>query len=106
MVKHVQGRKIGRRVGHEVVVKAFPAAKTADMKYHLKPPPSKQVETKSKRWENDAFFTLCTASSLIFGGKGVCCSNLFCPRLSKTETGVTQSIMYGNHDLKVVVTRF
>ena len=48
MVKHVQGRNIGRRVGHEVVVKAFPAATTADVKYHLKPPPSKLVETKSK----------------------------------------------------------
>ena len=48
MVKHVQGRNIGRRVGHKVVVKAFPAATTADVKYHLKPPPSKLVETKSK----------------------------------------------------------
>ena len=43
---------------------------------------------------------------LDFGGKGVCCSILFCPRLSKTETGVTQSIMYGNYDLNVVVARF
>lgn len=48
MVKHVQGRTIGRRVGHEVVVKAFPAATTEDIKYHLKPLPSKKLETKSK----------------------------------------------------------
>ena len=105
MVKHVQGRKIGRRVGHEVVVKAFPAAKTADMKYHLKPPLSKQVETNSKVGKWRIFYPL-HGFILDFGGKGVCCSNLFCPRLSKTETGVTQSIMYGNHDLKVVVARF
>ena len=65
MVKHVQGRKIGRRVGHEAVVKAFPAATTADMKYHLKPLPK-----QNQRWENDAFFTLCTASSLILGARG------------------------------------
>ena len=75
------------------------------MKYHLKPPPSKQVETKSKVGKRRIFYPL-HGFILDFGGKGVCCSNLFCPRLSKTETGVTQSIMYGNHDLKVVVARF
>ena len=69
MVKHVQGRKIGRRVGHEVVVKAFPAATTADIKYHLKPLPSNRWK-QNQRWENDAFFTLCTASSLILGARG------------------------------------
>lgn len=105
LVKHVQGRKIGRRVGHEVVVKAFPAATTADMKYHLKPLPSNRWK-QNQRWENDAFFYPLHGFIVDFGGKGVCCSILFCPRLSKTETGVTQSIMYGNHDLKVVVARF
>ena len=64
-----------------------------------------QVETKSKMGKWRIFYPL-HGFILDFGGKGVCCSILFCPRLSKTETGVTQSIMYGNHDLKVVVARF
>lgn len=44
MVKRVQEWKIGRKVGHRVVVKAFPGASTADMKHYLKPRLSKKPQ--------------------------------------------------------------
>ena len=37
MIKCVQGCKIARKVGHRVVVKAFPRATTSDMEHYLKP---------------------------------------------------------------------
>ena len=37
MIKRVQGWKIARKVGHRVVVKAFPGATTSDMEHYLKP---------------------------------------------------------------------
>lgn len=44
MVKRVQGWKIGKKVGHRVVVKAFPGATAADMKHYLKPTLSKKPQ--------------------------------------------------------------
>jgi len=37
MIKRAQGWKIARKVGHRVVVKAFPGATTSDMEHYLKP---------------------------------------------------------------------
>ena len=37
MVKDIQGRKLGKAVGHRVVVKSFSGATTKAMKYYLKP---------------------------------------------------------------------
>ena len=36
MIKRVQGWKIAKKVGHRVVVKAFPRATTPDMEHYLK----------------------------------------------------------------------
>ena len=43
---------------------------------------------------------------LDLGGMGVCCSILFCPRLSESKTCVTQSVLDGNHDLRLAVASF
>ena len=37
IIKQVQGWKLGKKVGHRVVVKAFSGATTTDMKHYLKP---------------------------------------------------------------------
>ncbi|XP_078383462.1 uncharacterized protein LOC144666001 [Oculina patagonica] len=37
MVKQVQGWKLGKQVGHRVVVKSFSGATTSDMQHYLKP---------------------------------------------------------------------
>lgn len=37
MIKQIQGRSLGRKVGHRVVVKSFPGATTNDMKHYLMP---------------------------------------------------------------------
>ena len=37
MIKRVHGWKIARKVGHRVVVKAFPGATTSDMEHYMKP---------------------------------------------------------------------
>ena len=44
MVKRVQGWKIGRKVGHRVVLKAFPGATATDMKHYLKPTLSRKPQ--------------------------------------------------------------
>lgn len=37
MIKQIQGRRLGRKVGHRVVVKSFSGATTNDMKHYLMP---------------------------------------------------------------------
>jgi len=37
MIKQIQGRRLGRKVGHRVVVKSFPDLTTNDMKHYLMP---------------------------------------------------------------------
>ena len=37
MIRQIQGRRLGRKVGHRVVVKSFPGATTNDMKHYLMP---------------------------------------------------------------------
>ena len=37
MIKRIQGRKLGEKVGQRVIVKSFPGATTTDMKDYLKP---------------------------------------------------------------------
>ena len=44
MVKQIQGRRLGREVGHRVVVKSFPGATTNDMKHYLMPTVDKKPQ--------------------------------------------------------------
>ena len=44
MIKRVQGWKIARKVGHRVVVKAFPRATTSDMEHYLEPALPKDLQ--------------------------------------------------------------
>ena len=37
IIKQIQGWKLGKKVGHSVVVKSFSGATTSDMKHYLKP---------------------------------------------------------------------
>ena len=37
IIKQIQGWKLGKKVGHRVVVKSFSGATTSDMKHYLKP---------------------------------------------------------------------
>ena len=66
----------------------------------LAPPPPQIKDGKMARF--------CPSRGFILdlGGMGVCCSILFCPRLSESKTCVTQSVQYGNHDLKLAVASF
>ena len=44
MIKRVQGWKIARKVGHRVVVKAFPGATSSEMDHYLKPALAKDAQ--------------------------------------------------------------
>lgn len=44
MIKQIQGRRLGREVGHRVVVKSFPGATTNDMKHYLMPTVDKKPQ--------------------------------------------------------------
>ena len=44
MIRQIQGRRLGREVGHRVVVKSFPGATTNDMKQYLMPTVDKKPQ--------------------------------------------------------------
>ena len=68
---------------------------------NLTPPPPPQIKDGKM-----ARFCPSRGFILDLGGMGVCCSILFCQRLSESKTCVTQSVLYGNHDLKLAVASF
>ena len=44
MIRRIQGWRLGKRVGHRVIVKAFPGATTIDMRDHVEPTLRKKPE--------------------------------------------------------------
>ena len=54
IIKQIQGRRLGRKVGHRVVVKSFPSATTRDMKHYLMPTVDERLFSM---WERMTYVT-------------------------------------------------